>query len=712
MKGLTVFVIAVVALTASAYAAEPLVWTVGTRAEVLRGDARGVSIGHDGTISTAPAVSEVFRTDESYVWSSAVDAAGNVLLGTGGNGRVFRVDASGRGALLADLPEQIVSAVVVGRGGEVYAATMPDGKVYRIDAAGKFEPYFDPKQKYIWSLAVVADALIVATGDGGRIYRVRTANAEPTASLLFDSAETNIITVTPDGSGGFYAGTDPGGIVLRFGADGKPFGLLDSPLKEIHEIAVAADGSVYALAIGESASAAKAADTAATAAAESKPVTVERPNPLNPEPSPKSRYDLSAAKSAVYRITPDGANSIIWSSAAVTGFSLAAMNDGVLIGTSDKGRIYRVGNDAAETLYLQTNAGQVSTLRSAANTLVITSSNQGTLYRAGTSTGAEGTYESAVLDARSTAAWGRIWWRSTGNVSIQTRSGNTERPDETWSTWSAAATDPRGQAVASPASRFFQWRATLRGGASLNEVNLAFAGRNIAPEILTLSILPTNVGLAGNPPIPVDPNIQIAGMDPVLFGIPNVAVPPRRLFQKGAVSLQWTAEDRNGDRLVYDVYYREVSETTFKLLSEGQTDTFYVVDGQSLADGRYVFRVVARDSLSNPATHALSGERVSEVIDIDNTPPVVTAVGSPSVSGGRAKFIFDAADAASYIVRAEYSVNGGEWMTVYPDDGISDSPRERYTVDIGMPTAGEYSVTLRVFDVNSNAGNARQVARL
>jgi predicted carbohydrate-binding protein with CBM5 and CBM33 domain len=69
--------------------------------------------------------------------------------------------------------------------------------------------------------------------------------------------------------------------------------------------------------------------------------------------------------------------------------------------------------------------------------------------------------------------------------------------------------------------------------------------------------------------------------------------------------------------------------------------------------------------------------------------------------------VFEATDAASFLNRAEYSVNGGEWQTVYADDGISDSPRERFTIEIPLQTAGEYAVTLRVFDVNGNAGNAR-----
>jgi hypothetical protein len=61
--------------------------------------------------------------------------------------------------------------------------------------------------------------------------------------------------------------------------------------------------------------------------------------------------------------------------------------------------------------------------------------------------------------------------------------------------------------------------------------------------------------------------------------------------------------------------------------------------------------------------------------------------------------------------RAEYSVDGGEWRAVYADDGISDSPRERFTVEIPVTSAGERAVTLRVFDANGNAGNARVLVR-
>ncbi|HMJ09495.1 MAG TPA: hypothetical protein VK468_10845, partial [Pyrinomonadaceae bacterium] len=64
---------------------------------------------------------------------------------------------------------------------------------------------------------------------------------------------------------------------------------------------------------------------------------------------------------------------------------------------------------------------------------------------------------------------------------------------------------------------------------------------------------------------------------------------------------------------------------------------------------------------------------------------------------------------SSYINRAESSINGGDWQQVYADDGIADSPNERFTVKLPNLAPGEYTVTLRVFDANGNAGNARSV---
>jgi hypothetical protein len=699
--------------------AQPSIWTVNSRADVLKGDARGVSIDENGAITNAPKLTEIYKTGQPYIWSSVIDSGGNVYLGTGGEGRIYRVGTNGTGAIFSDLAELNVSALAVAKSGDLFAGTSPDGKVYKVDVSGKAEVYFDPKEKYIWSLAVMADgSLAVGTGDGGKIYRVRSASATPESSLLFDTSETHIITLATDKSGNLFAGTDSNGLVLRFGSDGKPFALLDSPLREIHEIAIGPDGSAYVLALGDSASAAKPEATPKPPdAAGSKAVKISRSNtPPQPTAPQKSKYDLTGAKSSVYRILPDGGTDILWSSPTVVGFSIYAHQTGrgVLLGTSDKGRIYNITNEGRATLILQSEVSQISTIFSSGSNLYAASSNQGNLFRIGPDLESEGVYESAVLDAETTGSWGNIWWRSSGNVLIETRSGNTEDTNETWSGWEIVLAEAKRGKIASPKARFVQWRAKMKNAtpsASLTEVNLAFVARNIAPEILSINALPANVGLLANPPMQIDPNIELSGIDPSAFGIVLQPIQPRRAYQRGARAFQWTAEDRNGDKIVYDVFFKEANDSGFKILAENINETFYSIDGLSLADGSYTLKIVAKDSLSNPAGQQMSGERISETFLIDNTQPTVRVSVQPQITGDKGRVTFLASDSSSYLTRAEYSVNGGAWMSVYADDGISDGPEERYTVEISMSSPGEFSVTLRVFDVDGNVGNARAVIK-
>jgi hypothetical protein len=713
----------------SAHAGQPVIWQTGSRAELLKGDARGISISDTGVLTLAPNVAEIFNSQQAFVWSTAIDGQGNVYLGTGHDGKIFRVGADGKGALLYDAAELDITALAVARDGALYAGSSPDGKVYRITADGHAEVFFDPGDKYIWSLAILNDgSLAVGTGDSGKLYRVRTAGAKPESSLLLSTNQTHVMSLAVTPQGDLIAGTDPGGLVLRISPEGKAFALFDAPLREIHSLAPAADGSIYALALSDSAATSRQQSTtvavpqtgdAGGTAATSVTITAidESGNPIQAAATPaRSRTDITNARSVVFRILPDGATDIVWSSASVTAFAIApALDQGsVLIGTADKGRIYSVTNDGRDTLLLQSTEGQISSFLTRAGQIYAASSNQGKLFRFDRDTVAEGTYESSVRDAKLTATWGRIWWRGAGNVELQTRSGNGERPDTTWSEWSTAYRNADGTQVTSPRARFIQWRATLHGGGAagpaawMEDATLAYLPRNVAPEVLSITSLPFGIGLQPGAQIQIDPNIESSGLDPSLFGA-VVQVPPRRIFQRGARSFQWQAEDRNGDTLEYAIYYRALNDTTFRLLKDNLRDNFYTIDGATLADGRYIIKITASDAPENAAGEALSGERLSEPVDIDNTPPVVRVAGG-QVAGGAATG-FDVDDATGKIKRADFSVDGGPWIPLFPDDGIADSGHERYTVALTALARGEHSVSLRAFDSSGNVGTLSMTVR-
>lgn len=204
-----------------ALAVIPRFWEVRTYDQFRQGELERLSVTSDGEIVLAPRVDLIFETDEPLILSAVVDSSGNIFLGTGHEGRVYRVSPDGDGAVLADLPELDVFALALDGDDNLFAATSPDGKVYRIGDDGAAVPFFEPEVTYIWSMLFDDEGrLLVGTCNDGVIYRV---DPDCAVDVFYDSDETHIITLALDGNGDLIAGGDPRGYLYRISDDGDPF---------------------------------------------------------------------------------------------------------------------------------------------------------------------------------------------------------------------------------------------------------------------------------------------------------------------------------------------------------------------------------------------------------------------------------------------------------------------------------------------------------
>jgi hypothetical protein len=184
---------------------------------------------------------------------------------------------------------------------------------------------------------------------------------------------------------------------------------------------------------------------------------------------------------------------------------------------------------------------------------------------------------------------------------------------------------------------------------------------------------------------------------------------PAMSWAKGFIGVRWLATDDNGDSLIFTAEIRGVNETAWKPLRDKIQENYLSWDATAFPDGKYVVRITASDSPSNPPDQALSSSRETDPFLIDNTPPVITGL-SGTAAGGKIEIRFHAKDALSTLGKAEYSINGDDWTAVEPTTRLTDSTDLDYrvTVDRG---AGEATIAVRVSDEFENQAVAKTVVR-
>jgi hypothetical protein len=171
-------------------------------------------------------------------------------------------------------------------------------------------------------------------------------------------------------------------------------------------------------------------------------------------------------------------------------------------------------------------------------------------------------------------------------------------------------------------------------------------------------------------------------------------------YAKGFTGVRWAASDENGDVLTFKIEIRGVKETEWKLLRDKVRERYYSWDSTAFADGEYVVRVTANDAASNTPEQTLTAMLESEPFLIDNGAPEISGLAA-TASGAKLSVTFRAVDSLSNIVKAEYSLNGGDWIVAEPTTRLSDAKQLSYSLSVDR-APGEYTIAVRVTDEFDN----------
>jgi hypothetical protein len=581
-------------------------------------------------------------------YASAVGPDGAVYIATGNEGAIYRATAEGV-KLFADTDAALVTSLLwLER--TLYAGTLPGGRVYAFSAEGKVREHAKlAGAEHVWALAYAPAkrTLFAATGPEGKLFAL---DALGKATLVHDDSAEHLLCLDVDSEGRVYAGTSNGARLLRI--TGKEVQVLyDFPGQEVSTLDVGSNSIAVA--------------------------SNEFPAP---PPAVGDGKDLGAAarakrlrpgKGALFTLGFDGRVDELarFDSAHISALELEPSSGDVHVGLAQDGRIVRVSQSGERAVWADVEERQIAAIHLKEATPHFVSSDGVSVYRPEAAS-KQGEWLSAALDAKAPARFGELTSRGRGAVSLATRSGNTETPDESWSAWSADS-QVNGP-IKSPPGRFLQLRAKLAGDAELYALEAYYLPQNLGAHVRNVRSKPSKVE----------------------EGKPRSTV----------VALTWEVDNPDEDKLRYRVYVRREGQTAWQPLlrdHELLEATDYNWETRSVPDGYYRARVVVSDDATNPAPYAATAEAIGAPLLIDNHAPEVQELRFQA-----GKLSGRALDALGPVSLLELSVDSGLYRPIFPDDDLLDTRDERFHAELGPLAAGAHTLAVRATDAAQNVSTA------
>jgi hypothetical protein len=427
-----------------------------------------------------------------HVFAMATDISGRLLAGVSGSKcELLRFKGGGYKTIFSPEQAKYIFAVALDRAGDIFVGTGPEGRIYRLDSLGRDpELLYDSREKNILSIAFGLDdgpVIYAGTDDRGLVYRIDGRSKR--AAVLFDSDLPEITSLLPAAAGGLYAAATSANISqtpqqfpMKQPAAGKPQvdpgGGGESP-----------GGDAVKLEIANTATKAGDAQEVPDLVKKAMEAAEQQAGP----PKPQTPQQPSEA-SHVFRITSGGFATAVFTEPVVI-FSMAPQRGELYIATANKGRLFAVDTETEiETVaYEDKQASQITAVSAGESALYVGTANPAKLIALGADYAPEGTYTSDLIDASGPAKWGRLQLDADVpqgcSVLARARSGNVkDKDDPAFSDWSEPVEVTSPVELDVPAGRFCQYELILRstdGKATpvIREVAVAHTVPNLAPRV-------------------------------------------------------------------------------------------------------------------------------------------------------------------------------------------------------------------------------------
>jgi hypothetical protein len=403
-------------------------------------------------------------------------------------------------------------------------------------------------------------------------------------------------------------------------------------------------------------------------------------------------------------------------------YSAASLpSGGLILGTGSEGKLYEVTKPGDwSLLHTLESGGEITGIvpMKAKGTFLLLGSNPGRIMKLDTNTSSIGFYESEVVDFDQVSQFGSFQVFSEplneNEVGVEVRGGNLESPDRTWSEWVSLAGERGVFRNPLPPSRFMQYRILFEDEEAppVHQVRFFSRTQNLAPLVTSIRVLDSGYEARKFTSQATTPNVDLArslnsDVEAEFEKLENKPDQVKLFPRPGARTAVWRSIDGNADELSFTVKLSALGEDTWVTLSEDQEENYLSFTTKGFSDGYYRLKVTVTDDPSNPSSEAKSGELISEVFLIDNTPPIIL-LNDYDRNGDEVTLKLTASDSTSLIRGATFRINGNDMDSMHPEDGILDESLETFELTLASKKDANRSLLVEIED---EVGNVTALTR-
>ncbi|MBI5480084.1 MAG: PQQ-like beta-propeller repeat protein [Deltaproteobacteria bacterium] len=665
-------------------------------------ETKGVLISSLGELSAGFA-SRKIDMKVPFVRSSVTATDGTIYLGTGDQGEIWAYAGKAGLRKIAKIDTPVISTLAIGPDGQLYCGTVADGRVLAVDPkSGTWKQVAQLGKKgegHVWALAwdPGRKVLWAGTGPKGELYAIENG----VAKQVWSSTEKHLLSlqVAHDGSGALYVGSGERANLYRVEKDGRSRVLHAFAADEIHAI-FEKNGSLF-IAVNEFSGGAAPFGGGGTR------ITFGPSTPSVPAKAPLPRMGTRAGKGAIYRWDPDGRIDQLYAAPDtwLAGVHVEA-NGEIMAAAGGKGSVYLIKTDRTVFTAYEFPQRQVLAMELRGPVKLFGTGDGGSLHLLEAGPARPSVFTAKVFDATFPTRFGALRWSGAGKITFEIRTGNTAKPDKTWSGWGklegvVAMGEIGTGRIRAGDVRYLQWRVSFGSErAVLRHLTLYYLQQNQRPRLTEVTIGDAAPGAAPG---------GFGGFGG-FGGAPAAAAarPPKSTL----VKIRWKVENSDGDTLNYKLFVREEKDPVWKPLG-GPEPMIGKVEfdwqTEAIPDGHYLAKVIVSDEPSNPKDRAITSELVSAV-------PYLLDHRKPEVTGLEVRYPFlagRARDSYSVLTELAYSIDGGDWVPFFPSDGIFDSTAKTFAVRLPDNLApGQHTVAVRTADEAHNVGVAQITFRV